>query len=105
MPDILSTRNIADRFGVPLSSVVRAVERLGLGQRVGRNRAVKLADLPQIETALKAMGYLHPASPIRPAELRITPPPAAPPAGPSSPWPPCLPRCATPIARPAWAPP
>jgi hypothetical protein len=55
---LFSTRDVADRYNVPLANVVKIVDRLGVGQRVARNRIVRGEDLGPIETGLIAAGYL-----------------------------------------------
>jgi hypothetical protein len=55
---LLSTRDVATRYNVPLANVVKVVDRLGIGQRVARNRVVRGEDLGPIETGLIAAGYL-----------------------------------------------
>jgi hypothetical protein len=55
---LLSTRDIAKRYGVPLQRVVRVVDRLELGQRVGRNRVIRSEHLEHVELGLRAAGFL-----------------------------------------------
>lgn len=55
--DILSTRDVARYFGVPLQTAVKVIERLGLARRIGRNRAVLAGDLDKIEAGLRALGW------------------------------------------------
>jgi hypothetical protein len=83
MYDLLSTRDVARRFGVPLPSAVKAIVRIGCSQRIGRNRDVKAEDLPRIEAALRGLGALKPptAPPNHPELFRIAPLAPAPPAG------------------------
>jgi hypothetical protein len=57
---ILSSKAVADRFGVALPQAVKIIDRLGLGHRVGRHRAILTEDLPKIEDGLIAAGYLRP---------------------------------------------
>jgi hypothetical protein len=55
-----STQEIADLFEVPIETTRRIIDRLGLGRRIGQNRAVFAADLPTLEIAFRTLGYLVP---------------------------------------------
>jgi DNA-binding LacI/PurR family transcriptional regulator len=57
--DVLSTGDIARRFGVPTYAVRRVLDRLGIGRMVGRYKAVSAEDAELVGMALKAAGY-HP---------------------------------------------
>lgn len=57
--DLVSTRQLARRFDVPLAAVVRIVDRLGLARRVGRTRIIRAADAPTIESGLRASGVME----------------------------------------------
>jgi hypothetical protein len=63
--DLFSSRDVADRWGVPLHRAVKVIDRLGLGRRIGRNRAVRVEDLDKIELGLRAAGYLTPREDAR----------------------------------------
>jgi hypothetical protein len=58
MPDdhipLHTTRELSKQYGVGIDCVRRLVDRLGLGQRVGRNRVLSASDVPSLETALRA---------------------------------------------------
>jgi hypothetical protein len=58
-PPIVSTRAIADQVNVPLQAVCQAVDRLNLGVRVGRNRAILSSDVPRIIDALIGGGSVE----------------------------------------------
>ena len=79
MPDFnecFTSREIADRFGAPISTVRLVIERLGIDHRFARNRVVFADDLPKLEIAFRTLGHTIPTSP----HLQ----PAAEPAG--APW-------------------
>jgi hypothetical protein len=59
--EVFDTTHVAHRFGVSRDCVVAVVDRLSLGHRIGRNRAILAEDLEQIELGLRAAGYLKPA--------------------------------------------
>jgi hypothetical protein len=52
-----SSQGIADLFGVPIETVRRIIDRLGLGGRVGQNRVVFAEDLPALRVAFLSHGY------------------------------------------------
>ena len=55
---ILSTGDVAERLGVSLHLVAAFSKRLGLGQLLGRNRALTESDVPRLRDALIAAGHL-----------------------------------------------
>lgn len=57
--EIVSTGDIAARFGVPVHAVRNILDRIGLGQKIGRYRVVAAEDLGTVEVALRAAGYLR----------------------------------------------
>ena len=52
---------VAELYGVPISTVRLAVDRLGIGHRFGRSRVVYAEDFPQLETAFRTLGYKLPS--------------------------------------------
>ena len=59
--EIVSTGDIAERYGVDIQAVRRVLDRIDLGQKIGRYRVVAEADLDTVEVALRAAGYLKPS--------------------------------------------
>lgn len=55
---IVSTGDISERFGVDGQQVRRVLDRLGIGQKIGRYRVVAEADMDTVELALIAAGFL-----------------------------------------------
>ena len=51
---LISTNDLAKRYGVGGDCIRRIVDRLELGQKVGRNRILSDSDLPAIDAAIKA---------------------------------------------------
>ena len=69
MPDFnecFTSREIADRFGVPISTVRLVIERLGIDHRFPRNRVVFAEDLGKLTIAFQTLGYTIP-DPMQPA--------------------------------------
>jgi hypothetical protein len=58
--ELVSTGDIGKRFGVPSYVVRKVLDRIDLGQKIGRYRCVAEEDVPIVETALRAAGYLKP---------------------------------------------
>jgi hypothetical protein len=57
---VLSTRDIALRYGVPLPSVVKVIDRLALADRIGRNRVIMSEYVQRVEDGLRGAGLLKP---------------------------------------------
>jgi hypothetical protein len=57
-PRIVSTRDISRRYGVPLPTVVKVVDRLGIADRIGRNRVIMREDVQRVEDGLRGAGLL-----------------------------------------------
>lgn len=57
---VLSTRDLSKHFGVSPYCCRAVADRLGVGWRIGRNRAVLASDLDRIKTGLLAAGFLKP---------------------------------------------
>jgi hypothetical protein len=56
--EIVSTGTIAEKFDVPVHVVRKVLDRIGLGQKIGRYRVVAIDDLDRVELALRAAGAL-----------------------------------------------
>jgi hypothetical protein len=56
---IVSTRDISRRYGVPLPAVVKVVDRLGIADRIGRNRVIMRDDVQRVEDGLRGAGLLR----------------------------------------------
>lgn len=56
---LYSTRDVSRAVGVPLASVVRVADRLGLGRRVGRNRILTGEEVERVEIGLRAAGVMQ----------------------------------------------
>jgi hypothetical protein len=66
---------VADHFGVPISTARLAIDRLKIGHRFNRSRVVYAQDFDQLATAFK-MGYeinagLPPAAEVAGAEEAV----------------------------------
>lgn len=59
---IYTVTDLAGRYRVPAQAIRNVVDRLELGRRVGRWRAVGEADLAMLETGLKALGHNTPST-------------------------------------------
>jgi hypothetical protein len=57
---------IADQYGVPVSTVRLVIDRLGLGHRLNRSRVVYREDFDKLATAFRLLGYTIP-DPLQPA--------------------------------------
>jgi hypothetical protein len=69
MPDFngcYTTREIADQFGVPVSTARLVIDRLGLGHRFQRSRIVFAEDFEKLTVAFQTLGYKIPV-PMQPA--------------------------------------
>jgi len=63
---LFSTRDVAERIGADTFNVARVCDRLGIGQRIGRVRAIRAQDVSTIEIGLRAAGLLkRPPKPDR----------------------------------------
>jgi hypothetical protein len=55
---VVSTRDISLAYGTPIATVAAIVDRLGIADRVGRNRVIMSEDIPRVVDALRGGGYL-----------------------------------------------
>jgi hypothetical protein len=59
---------IADQYGVPVSTVRLVIDRLGLGHRFNRSRVVYREDFDKLATAFRTLGYTI-LDPMQPAAV------------------------------------
>jgi hypothetical protein len=57
---MVSTGDLSRRWRVPQPVIVKIIDRLGIGHRVGQVRAVLTSDIHLIDTGLRAMGWTLP---------------------------------------------
>ena len=73
MPDFnecYTSRQIADLFRVPISTVRLVIERLGIDHRFARNRVLFAEDLGKLTIAFQTLGYTI-SDPMQPAAVEV----------------------------------